>query len=354
MHTTLELSELENRIGRLFMAGLPGLELDEMTESLISKHGLGGVILFARNIETPSQLASLCRDLQEKAFQHQGTPLFLAVDQEGGRVARLKAPFSVFPGNEAIALSSAPEKRALEFARVTAREMKLVGLNMNLAPVVDVGGAEVEAHLVGRTFGGDPYKVAQLGQTVVRGLQENGVMAVAKHFPGLGKASRDPHHHLASIDSTLREIEEINLVPFQSAIEAGVSAIMTSHAVYPALDVGCPATLSEKVLVRLLRTKLRFKGLIITDDLEMGAVARQWGASEGALEAFQAGADILLICENQTKVLESMQALKEKLLKGAIPIERLHESVERIGKAKSKYLDKFKKASLHDVDTYFA
>lgn len=353
MHSTLELSELNTDIGRLFMAGIPGTELDAGTEALIRDYCLGGVILFSRNIEDPVQLAALCKDLQDRAMKYHGIPLFLAVDQEGGPVARLKEPFSRFPGNEAIGEDSKPMDRAREFAQVTAMEMALVGLNMDLAPVVDVRIGEPEKHLAGRTFSDDPQKVAKLGQTVVKGLQENGVMAVAKHFPGLGKTSLDPHHNLPTIELNGMEMEEINLPPFRRAIEAGVSGIMTSHAIYPAMELGTPATLSKKILIELLRKKLGFQGLTITDDLEMGAIKKKWGVAEGAVASFEAGADILLICEDQSEILESIESLRGKIIRGEISVHRLRESLGRIMKTKSRFLKKIKKVSIKEVRAYF-
>ncbi len=353
MHPTLDLTELDTKIGRLFMAGIPGTHMDPDTEGLIRDHSLGGVILFSRNIEDPVQLATLCLDLQKTATRYHGTPLFLAIDQEGGRVSRLREPFTQFPGNSAIGSDPLPVEKAVEFARITAREMTLVGLNMDLAPVVDVPRGEPERHLAGRIFGEDPQMVGLLGGTVVRVLQENGVMAVVKHFPGLGRASLDPHYALPTIEADEKEMEEVNLPPFRSAIDQGVSSIMTSHAIYPAMEPGLPATLSREILTTLLRQRLGFQGLIITDDLEMGAISKGWETAKGAALSFEAGADILLICHDQNRVLGGIQAIKEALIQGKIPFHRLHQSVERIMAAKSRFLKK-KRVSLKEVRSYFS
>ncbi|MEE9611489.1 MAG: beta-N-acetylhexosaminidase [Desulfatiglandales bacterium] len=353
LSTTLDLSELNSKIGQLFMAGIPGPHMDEGTEKLIRNYNLGGIILFSRNIEDPIQLTMLCLDLQKTAMKYQGSPLFLAVDQEGGRVARLEEPFTRFPGNTEMGRDENPIDRATEFGRITAKEMRMVGLNMNLAPVVDVQRGEAEKHLVGRTFGEDPKKVALLGKTVVRALQENHVMAVAKHFPGLGRTSLDPHFHLPRIDVDRKEMEEFNLPPFEAAINEGVSAIMTSHAIYPAVDSERPATLSPAVLTHLLREKMGFEGLIITDDLEMGAIAGNWGVEHGAAAAFEAGADILLICKDQTNVFKSLRLLRSKLIKGEIPFQRLHQSDRRIVKARSRLQSYEEDVSLDNVKKYF-
>lgn len=353
MNTTLELSELDCKIGQLFMVGIPGYDLDTETEALIRDYNLGGVILFARNIVDPFQLAGLCRTLQQKSIQYHNLPLLLAVDQEGGKVARLREPFTVFPGNKAIGMDERSVERAEEFGVVTAKEMKMVGLNMNLAPVLDVQRGELETHLEGRSFGEDPEKVALLGKTVVKALQDNGVMAVAKHFPGLGRATLDPHFELPRIDVDMHEIEQVNLPPFKVAIEEGVSGIMTSHAIYSALDGEQPATLSPAVLTGLLREALAFEGLIITDDLEMGAIAQHWQVAEGAARAFQAGADILLICKDQNNFMQSLNLLRSKLLKGEIPLQRLEESLHRITKARSSRLVAVEAVSLKRIKAHF-
>jgi beta-N-acetylhexosaminidase len=335
------------------MVGMPGTALDKETAKLIREGHIGGVILFSRNIENPAQLAALCRELQSAASRAQDLPLFLAVDQEGGRVARLKEPFRSFPGNAAIGMDEEPVKRAVEFATVTSREMKLVGLNMNLAPVVDVQRGEIEKHLAGRSFGEDPEVVAYLGKTVVKHLQKNGIMAVAKHFPGLGRADVDPHFHLPKINIDREELERINFPPFAAAIEEGVCGIMSSHAVYPALDQEHPATLSPMVLTKVLRERMGFKGLTITDDLEMGAIATERSVADGALESFQAGADILLICKDQSHVRESLDLLQQSVAKGTVSAKRLAQSLERIRETKAKFLGHWEEISLAHVKEYF-
>ena len=340
-------------MGQLFMVGMPGTGADDQTLSLIREFNVGGIIFFSRNIEDPVQIARLCRELQREALKFWGVPLFLAVDQEGGRVARLREPFTAFPGNAAIADSDEPLKRAEEFGAVTAMEMKLVGLNMNLAPVVDVQRGELEKHLQGRTFGENPEQVALLGRTVVRSLQENGIMAVAKHFPGLGQAKVDPHVHLPRIEATKEQIERMNLVPFKAAIDQRVAGIMSSHAIYAALDPERPATLSGEVLTHLLRDIMNFQGLIITDDLEMGAIAGQRPVGDAALLAFQAGADTLLICKGQGHVAEGFRLLRDRLTQGQIPEERLVQSLRRIESTKARFLGKKEEISLARVKEYF-
>jgi beta-N-acetylhexosaminidase len=353
VNSSLELSELDQMIGRLFMCGMPGPKLDKDTRRLIRRFNLGGLILFSRNVEDPVQVSELCRDIQETSMDAHGLPLFISVDQEGGRVARLRTPFTEFPGNEAIGMDSNPDKRAEEFATITAKEMKLVGLNLDLAPVVDVRQGEPEDHLRGRTFGEDSRLVGRLGGIVIRTLQDKGVMAVAKHFPGLGRASKDPHMELPEIPLSKDEIEAVSLPPFQDAIKKGVAGVMTSHAIYPSLDPGTPATMSSAVLTDLLRDGLGYDGLILTDDLEMGAIAGKWGVAEGATAAFAAGADILLICEDQELFEKGHQSIRKQIVKGEIPIKRIHSSMERIKYARTRFLKKPFPPSISKVKEYF-
>ena len=353
MNPTLDLSEITQNIGRLFIGGMPGTKLDEDTVNLIKDFHLGGIILFKRNVSDPLQLAQLCKDLQAISIEHSGYPLFLAIDQEGGRVARLKKPFTEFPGNTAIGNSPDPEASALQFARTTAAEMSLVGLNMNMAPVLDVAQPNLDSHLVGRCFSDTPLLVTSLGEIVITTLQEAGIMAVGKHFPGLGRANMDPHLDLPTINATLEEMESIHLPPFAGAIEAHVSAIMSSHAVYPALEPGIPATVSTTIITHLLREKMGFDGLIISDDLEMGAIANERGVPEGAADALAAGVDLLLVCSRQADLIASIRLIRDKLLEGAISFDRLETSSERVRNCKDRFLSPLKRISLKGVKTHF-
>ena len=353
MNPILNLSEITQKIGRLFIGGIPGPELDANSINLIKDYHPGGIILFSRNIIDSIQLARLCRDIQRISMENSGIPLFLAIDQEGGRVARLKAPFTQFPGNAGIGENPDPEQSALHFASTTAREMTLVGLNMNMAPVLDVAQPNLDSHLIGRCFSDSPLLVTRLGKIVINTLQQGGIMAVAKHFPGLGKSDLDPHLNLPTINATFEEMESVHLPPFVGAIEANVSAIMSSHAVYPAFEPDVSATLSRKIITDLLREKMHFNGLIISDDLEMGAIAKKRGLPEGAANAFDAGIDLLLICKNQTHIIDSIELIRDKVLKGEITYERLEKSLERIAQYKKRFLYPRKRISLKAVKEYF-
>ena len=341
------------KTGNVFMAGMPGTTLDPETHTLIREYNLAGIILFSRNIESPIQLASLCNNLQECSQKYHGTQLFLAIDQEGGRVARLKHPFTSFPGNSAIGDDPNSSEKAVQFARTTAQEMALVGLNMDFAPVLDVLVGEPEKHLVGRSFGNNPEEVARLGNIIVSVLQENGIMATGKHYPGLGPANLDPHHLLPTIDADELEIQDIHLLPFIAAIRANVAAIMSSHALYSKLDPNVPATLSHKIMSVLLRESLGFKGMLVTDDLEMGAIKNGLGTPEGAIASFEAGADILLICEDQEAVKESIHLLHHKIIEKNMFYQRFEQSFSRISHARSVFLKDYQEVSLEKVRSFF-
>jgi beta-N-acetylhexosaminidase len=246
-----------------------------------------------------------------------------------------------------------PLKRAREFGEVTAREMKMVGLNMNLAPVLDVRQGPAESHLAGRTFGEDPQTAASLGTIIIKTLQKNNIMACGKHFPGLGRADLDPHFQLPKIGLLAEELEAIHLPPFKAAIEADVAAIMTSHAIYPLLDPEQPATVSGNILTELLRKRLCFNGLIITDDLEMGAIVEHGGVAQGALAALQAGSDILLICKDTENVIDSFKLIRAQILRSEVPLNLLIQAAERIQNTKNRFLKKSRKISVARIKRYF-
>ncbi len=339
MNTTFELSEINTMIGPLFMAGIPGYELDESTESMIREWRLGGVILFSRNILNPEQLKELCLSIQEKSLQYHGVPVFISIDQEGGRVSRLKELFTPFKGSEYIGKAKDPEKEALEFAQITAKELKEMGINMNLAPVLDVMREEVNECLAGRMFGDDPELVSRLGAIVISEFQRQGIISVSKHFPGLGAVGKDPHKELPVIDIPPNELYSIDIYPYRSAIESGVSGIMTSHAIYPSIDRDNPATTSRKIIQEILREELGFQGIVITDDLEMGAIREKFGSTaESSYHALKAGADILLISENHDEAREGMELIRERILKGIIAMERIYISNKRIMDLKKRFL----------------
>lgn len=278
--------------GQLFMVGIPGLQVDQGARELVRELRVGGIILFARNLASPEQVWELTRDLQEEALAAGGLPLLIAVDQEGGMVQRLKAPFTLIPPARKLASVSTPAQ-VEALARTVARELALVGINMNLAPVLDVARGP-DCPLWERSFGPDPEQVAAFGVAAFRGLLAGGVLPVAKHFPGLGDTTVDSHQVRPTAQNPDPE-RATDLLPFRRAVAAGVAAVMTAHLQVPAWDHR-PATLSHVALTGWLRRRLGYEGVIITDDLEMGAIAQEAQAADAAFQALAAGADLLLVC----------------------------------------------------------
>jgi beta-N-acetylhexosaminidase len=316
--------------GQLFMVGIPGPRVDAAARELVRDLRVGGVILFARNLEGPEQVWELTRDLQRESLQATGRPLLIAVDQEGGKVQRLRAPFTLIP--PARELGTANNPQAVErLARQVARELALVGINMNLAPVLDVARGP-HCPQWDRSYGSDPARVATLGLAAIRGYLAGGVLPVAKHFPGLGDTHTDSHQELPAAESGDPE-RQVDLFPFREAAVAQVPAMMTAHVRVPAWDPR-PATLSPVALQHWLRGKLGFSGVIITDDLEMGAIAAQMPVTQGAREALAAGADLLLICKDWASVPEAARtlagdpSLASRALEAAGRLDRLRQLLQ--------------------------
>lgn len=277
--------------GQRLMAGFDGTRFNREIRHLIEDLSVGGLILFSRNIETPEQVAALCAEAQASAASCGLPGLIIAIDQEGGQVARLKPPhFSSFPGN--------PEIRSLNdaetFATVTSRELRQVLVNMNFAPVLDVIPETGESIMSRRAFPGSPENVAELGSRVITTFQAQGIMAVAKHFPGIGRTRIDSHLDLPLLEAPLELLERTDLLPFRAAIECGVSGIMLSHILYTDLDPEWPASLSTTIARDLLRNKLGYTGVVMTDDLDMKAIRHDIPTC--IRQILQADIDMVLIC----------------------------------------------------------
>lgn len=294
------------RWGQLLMVGLPGLEPDETTRYLIQDLQVGGIILFKRNIASPSQVAALIRACQRLALDVDSYPLFVAVDQEGGPVQRFRQPFPEMPS--ARQFGRAGDIMAVaESARQVGAELRALGVNINLAPVLDVPRTP-ECPLWERSYSTDPEQVARFGLAAIQGYLAGGVLPVVKHFPGLGATDLDSHLDLPTVaGGAVRQ--DLDLFPFRRAVAADVPGVMCAHVLVPAWDATLPASLSRVATTRVLREQLGFSGLTFTDDLEMGAVAKHWPVAEAAKLAVAAGHDILLICEHLDNMTKAMAAL---------------------------------------------
>lgn len=333
---SIEMADLGKlpAVGSFFMVGLPGPELDNSTEHLIDELAINNFVIFRRNVTSPEQLKRLCQDLAA-ACQRRGLvfPL-IAIDQEGGTVARLAEPFTCFPDARLMAEGGGENQALVDYARTCARELLGVGINMNLAPVLDACPRGHGYFMERRSLGDDPGQVADLGALIIREMQGHGLVPCAKHFPGLGMARLDPHHQLPRVSCSRDEMAK-HLRPFVRAMEDGVLALMTSHAIYENLDSRWPATLSRQIIVDLLRNELAYDGLLLTDDLEMGAIENEMSAARAAVLSFQAGADLLLICEGHEKVREAHGAMVEACNLGNVGSERLCQSARRLAGVRS-------------------
>ena len=331
----------DQKVGQLMIIGFDGTAVDAELRAMITDYHVGGVILFARNVQSPEQVARLTNELQTIALESGHPGLFIAIDQEGGRVARLTEDtgFTEFPSAMALAATGDPEN-ARRMAAAMAVEMRAVGINVDFAPDLDVNNNPSNPVIGTRSFSSDPAKVAEYGIAFAQGLQENGVLAFGKHFPGHGDSAIDSHIDLPLIPHDRTRLNEIELVPFRGAIQAGFAGIMSAHVTFPAIDPnpGMPATLSRSVLTSLLRDDLGFKGIIATDSLEMGALAvNGYPPPVGALLAFAAGADILLFNRDHAMHREAFTNLVRAIEDVEVSREQLDTSVLRIFEAKQKF-----------------
>ena len=284
--------------GQRLMLGFDGIELNEDLKYIIDDIKACGIILFTRNIESPEQVTCLCRACQDYAKSRGVPPLFISVDQEGGAVARLKEPFTVFKGNPFI--ESVEDAR--KFASITADELKQVGINMDFAPVLDIAPEGVDSIMKDRVFKGDAKKVSTLGAELIFTLQNKGIMAVAKHFPGIGRTVKDSHFHLPVLDIDLESLWQSDMVPFVDAKNQDVAGIMLSHISYPQLDYQWQASLSPFIVNDLLRNQIGYDGLVMTDDLDMKAIEDNMETC--IRQILKSGIDIALICHKGPNIAQ--------------------------------------------------
>lgn len=324
----------EQLAGQRLMVGFEGTELNKDLMFLIDKLKVGGIILFAENLSNRNQIKQLCLSVQDYTRSCDQPPLFIAIDQEGGQVSRLKEPFTRFPGNPKMKGT----EDAARFARVTAAELKEVGINMNLAPVLDVVPKGVDSVMSGRAFGHDPMRISELGVTVIEHLQESKIMSVAKHFPGIGRTTLDSHIDMPTLNTDLKTMESTDLVPFEAAIKREVSGIMASHILYKEIDPEWPASLSSTITGDILRRRMGFEGIIMTDDLDMGAIKKHYDVKTVIRQILIAGIDMALICHKGPDIGSAFVEILNTLGSSQFQKTKGTESVKRIVKLKRQYL----------------
>lgn len=327
--------DLKRKIGQLIVAGFEGTTVTEEIRDLITKYHVGNIILFERNCKNPKQVFELTKKLQKIAIESNGVPLFISIDQENGMVARMYSGVTHFPGNMAQGAADNLDY-SYKIGRYTGEGLNALGINFNLAPSLDVNNNPKNPVIGVRSFGDIPEKVADLGCETIKGMQDAGIIATAKHFPGHGDTEVDSHLGLPIVNHGKERLSSVELYPFKKAVEAGVKAIMTAHIVFPAYEKeNIPATLSGNILKGLLRDELKFDGLIITDCMEMKAIDDNFTSEEAAPMAVKAGADLICISHTFEKQAGSIKRIYEKVNAGEIPMEVIDDRVNRILKEKS-------------------
>jgi beta-N-acetylhexosaminidase len=318
---------LDREIAGLFGVGFQGTSPSPEVLALV-RRGVAGVVLFARNVEEAGQVAGLVAGLKRAA----GRPLLVSIDQEGGRVARLRAPqgFTELPPMRALG-DAGDEALAGEVGLLLGRELRAVGIDQDFAPVVDVDTNPANPVIGDRSLSRDPEVVSRLGAALALGLQSAGVAACAKHFPGHGDTSQDSHTHLPRLPHPLERLDRVELAPFRALARAGVASVMTAHVVFEAIDRARPATLSPGVL-RVLRERVGFDGCCISDDMEMKAVADHFPLEEAVPAALAAGVDLLLVCHDATVQARAIDVARRAVEEGRVPRARIAEARARVSR----------------------
>jgi beta-N-acetylhexosaminidase len=331
----MSLRDIRAHVGELLISGFDGLTLPPEMREIARAFDLGGLIIFSRNVEAPAQVAELA--LAGESLRKE-TPLWFSVDQEGGRVQRLKEPFTRWPPMATLGRSGSVELAA-RFGAALAAELRAVGITLDYAPVLDIHTNPKNPIIGDRALAEDADSVARLGAAIIRALQESGVAACGKHFPGHGDTSVDSHLALPIVEHPPDRIRRVEFVPFREAIRADVAFIMTAHVLVPSLDEEKPATLSPRIVRGLLREELGFPGVILSDDLEMKAIASTYQVPDAAVDAIAAGCDGLLICSGDVDVqAQTLEALVHAVEQDRIPFKRLEDALARNRRAKERFL----------------
>lgn len=328
---------LREKIGQLIVTGFPSPAVTDEFAKLVQECKIGNVILFSYNAESVAQLGRLCRELHSLIENHTGLPAFISIDQEGGRVTRLPEGATNVPGAMAVASTGRPE-HAYAVGRLTARELKAFGINFNLAPVLDINNNKLNPVINVRSYGDTAETVEEYGLPMMKGLLDGGVLSAVKHFPGHGDTEVDSHLGLPSIDKTLEQLEQLELLPFIRAIREGAESIMSAHILFPRIESRrLPATMSRTIMTGILKDRLGYKGLIVSDCLEMEAIKTYYGTAEGALGALKAGVHMVFISHTPALVREAVERIEQAVLDGELPEAAVNEAAEKVLHYKKKY-----------------
>jgi beta-N-acetylhexosaminidase len=331
---SLAMQSLRQKIGQLFLVGCQGESVTPEEQLVFEQCGFGGFILFKENCREPRQVFTLCRSLLKCTDEN---PPFLAIDQEGGRVHRLPAPFTHFPSAARVG-ESRNRDVAYRAGKATAAEMALVGFNLNFAPVLDVNSNPQNPVIGDRSFGRTPGQVIETASAWAQGLRDGDIIPCAKHFPGHGDTDKDSHFALPVVGKTLAQLEAVELPPFIHACRNGIEALMMAHVRYSVLDAEFPATLSERIVTGLLRHQLGFDGVVFSDDMDMKAISDNYGSEDSVVLGARAGIDIFLFCHDLSKAVEAWEFLCTEAERDAALRAQVENSYRRITELKRRYL----------------
>ena len=343
---------LDEKIGQLVISGVESTSIDPTIQDFIQKKYIGGVILFSRNVSTAQQVLNLTNSIKDTNKSNK-IPLFISVDEEGGLVSRLPKEFIKLPKNSYIGEIDNP-KFSYDIGKSIGKELSSLGYNMDFAPVMDINSNPKNPVIGARSFGNNEKIVSELGIETMKGLQSENIIPVIKHFPGHGDTSVDSHIGLPIVNNDLNRLKNFELAPFKSAINNGADVVMVSHILLSKLDNQYPASLSSKIITDLLRNQLNFMGVIITDDMTMGAISKNYGIGDAAVKSLLAGSDIILVCHEYDNVNKVLDSIKLAVKNNVISEQRINQSLYRILSLKEKYKlnnNPINNVNINDVNT---
>lgn len=326
---------LEEKVGQLFIVGVEGDTISSSIRSMIEEYHVGGFIFMGKSIKSTKQLLKLMNDIKA-ANSSNKIPLFLSIDHEGGRVDRLPGEFKRYPSNREIGKINSLEL-SYDIGSAMAYELSSLGFNMNFAPVFDVYSNPQNKVIGDRSFGTSPGLVGSLGIETMKGLQDGNIIPVGKHFPGHGDTAVDSHVGIPRINKDLGQLNSLELIPFREAIKNNVEGIMIAHILLPKIDAKYPATLSKTIINDILREEMGFKGIVVTDDMTMGAIAKNYKIGDAAVKSIEAGSDLILIAHDYNKAAAAFDSIINAVKSGSIREERINESLYRILLLKKRY-----------------
>lgn len=325
---------LDEKIGQMVMSGVDGYTISDTTLKLINDYHVGGFIILGGNVKDANQLLQLVNSL--KTANSSSIPMFLSVDQEGGRVDRMPPEIKRLPTNEAVGGVN-NSGFSYKLGGIIADELNAFGFNMDFAPVLDINSNPKNPVIGDRSFGANPDIVTKLGIQTMKGIESGNIISVVKHFPGHGDTSVDSHVGLPLVNNDMERLKSFELIPFGQAIDENVDAVMVAHILLPKIDPKYPSSMSKKIITDTLRGDLSFGGVVITDDMTMGAITKNYNIGDAAVTSVNAGSDIVLVCHGYDEEVSVIDALKKAVQDGTISEERIDQSVYRILKLKQKY-----------------